>query len=213
MADWILLSQDEAAAMFKEALGALAVENCYSAIAQTIYEHTNDGRPPEPNPLTLTQLNVVNRGFYEEVVAAQGLFAFVYPYERYKKVVNRYPDRHLDPSAAFDFATYSRRDVFQAAFPSTVIHTWNPGPRDTWFADCVRNSFAHAQSTTVIEASQLMVSMVNAPDGLDPNFEISMPPRDFERLVKSGLQNFVHTVVDGGIYEPLSTLLQWDLNP
>lgn len=60
----------------------------------------------------------------------------------------------------------------------------------------------------MVEGHQLMLSLVNARDGLDPNFVVSMLTMDFENLVKTGLRNFLHTVVEGGIYQPLSLLLQ-----
>lgn len=209
MANWYLLNNEESAVMFKEITGTLGLECSYGRVAQVVYYHANDGRAAPLRPLlTPPQLNVVGQGLQDSVIASLGLFGFVYPYERYKKIANRYPDRDLDPSVAFGFGNFSNRATFQAAYPNAVIHTWQPGPRNTWFADCVRNSFAHAQSTTVVEGHQLMLSLVNATDGLDPNFVVSMLPMDFETLVKTGLRNFLQTVVYGGVYQPLSLLLQ-----
>lgn len=94
-------------------------------------------------------------------------------------------------------------------YPGTVVRTWNRPPNATpgWFAACLRNSFAHAQSrwTTVGGASGIV--MWNATDPNTLNSDIFMTTDHFVDLVKTALQHCIAIVAPGGIYEPLTTLL------
>lgn len=128
MANWYLLNNEESTAMFKEITGALGVEYSYGSVAQVVYDHTNDGRAAPLRPLlTPPQLNVVGQGLQDSVIASLGIFGFVYPYERYKKIVNRYPDRDLDPNVAFGLSNFSNRAAFRLLTLMLSSTHGNPG--------------------------------------------------------------------------------------
>lgn len=140
-------------------------------------------------------------------------FVFVYPYERYKKIAVRYPDRHLDPSEAFGLNRYSNQAQFRSDYPDAEILVWDDVAahnKPSWFADCVRNSFAHAQTTRQPDRKERneMVEMLNAPDGLTPNFQIKMRTTDFWKLIQQALKTFIRTVTAPSAEGKMFTLLQ-----
>ncbi|KAF2152757.1 hypothetical protein K461DRAFT_152518 [Myriangium duriaei CBS 260.36] len=207
MAQWILISQQEAKAMFNDAVGALAFRLAIGPISRAAVDTLQDSKAVV-QPLSDSEASSAAQSLNNSTFSALGTFVFVYPYERYKKIASRYPDRRLDPSEAFHMNQYTDRNTFARRFPRTVIHTWNPDAgKPSWFADCVRNSFAHAQSRLVAEGGRVGIEIINARDGLDPNFSITMDVSEFYQLVRDALQNIVATVVEGGLYQPLIKML------
>ncbi|KAK3724381.1 hypothetical protein LTR37_001005 [Vermiconidia calcicola] len=189
---WIQISQAEAADMFREAVGALTLQIAQAGTTQLIAQEIADSLDLDPEQTAMVG------SLPHTQLAALGSFIFVYPYERYKKIARRYPDRHLDPSAAFGLNAYSSRRDFSRDYPHAVIHTWdfnNVVDRPSWFADCVRNSLAHAQTRYVTQAGNSMVNIYNTRDGDTPNFDIMMRPHDLWKLMRTGLEMFVQTVV------------------
>ncbi|KAH0352694.1 hypothetical protein KCU83_g3355, partial [Aureobasidium melanogenum] len=209
MSEWIQIDHDEAAKMFEEAVGALALHITQGSVQEAVITALSR---PALHLNTGEQQSAV-KSIVRADLALLGTCIFVYPYERYKKLVARHPDRNLDPSKAFGLDPYTNRENFTRAFPHAIITTWVPDAgRASWFADCVRNSLAHAQTVYVNEGSRTVVQIWNARDGLDPNFDVTLEPNDFMRLVSSALTNFVRTIVVGGAPQPLQKLLD-DLQP
>lgn len=207
--DWIILNSKEATEILAEATGAFGIQVNYGPVAERINENTRDihgNRLPDgENRSLLVALN-------SSTVASLGTFCFIIPYERYKKIAGRYPGRNLNVGEAFGLERYNDREVFLKAYPESVIDKWEDDPRKkSWFADVVRNSFAHAQSQLVVEAGKRGVVMVNARDGLDPDFSIFMSLPEFGHLIATALNKFIATVVEGGTHEPLTKLLQLEL--
>ncbi|KAL6704934.1 hypothetical protein ACN47E_007479 [Coniothyrium glycines] len=137
-----------------------------------------------------------------------GVYSFVVPYERYKKMCRHYGQ---DPSFAFGFEKYVDSDgrAFGNDF-SVIVHRWAPGdkPKDSWFADMVRNSFAHGQSTMEMQGGQVGIVMCNARDGLTPDFEVFVKMEDFARLMTTAVSNFVAAFVEEGSIHPLSAYVK-----
>ncbi|KAF8579368.1 hypothetical protein K439DRAFT_406690 [Ramaria rubella] len=202
--NWYRLSQEETAVMFGEATGAWASALNVAAV---------QGLLAGLNNLTPTERTVMESGFAASNAISLGINGFVYPYERYKKILRSYPDLVLDPSAAFglDVFSDSRGEAFLDRYPSSVIQTWAPDRRPvpgTWFADVVRNSFAHGQTRIINLAGRPAVNMFNTADGKNPNFDVSMIPQDFQNLMAIALRNFVSQLAWGGMYQPLTRYLE-----
>lgn len=139
-----------------------------------------------------------------------GIHSFVFPYERYKKLCRHY---NKDPSTAFGFERYSDSDGTQLTddYPRTIVNIWKPDeipPKSTWFADMVRNSFAHGQTTLTKEGGKLGIAMFNTRDGTSVNFDVFVDLNDIGPLISTGLSNFIKNIVDGGTVEPLTTYLK-----
>lgn len=195
--------------MFAEATGAFGIQVNYLAVAQVLEEQTIDINHA---PLDENEKRILRRALHSSTVASLGLFSFVLPYERYKKIASRYPDRNLNVGEAFGLQNFNSEAALRARYPETIVNTWNVDRRKpSWFADVVRNSFAHGQSAVVYEGNILGVEITNAKDGITPDFDIVMTLRDFGNLMATALDHFIATIVDGGAYQPLSKLLQWEL--
>ncbi|KAF8249238.1 hypothetical protein K440DRAFT_660253 [Wilcoxina mikolae CBS 423.85] len=207
--DWIKLNRKEATEILAESTGAFGIQVNYGDIADCINENTRDihgNRLPDGERCSLLAT------LHSSTVASLGTFCFVFPYERYKKIAARYPGRNLNVGEAFGLERYNDRDKFLEAYPQSVIDKWEVDPRKkSWFADVVRNSFAHAQSQFVVQGDKRGVVMVNARDGLDPDFSIFMSLPEFGHLIATALNKFIVTVVEGGTHEPLTKLLQLEL--
>ena len=208
MAAWITINQAQAKEMLAEITGALAENLDMGQLQDVIYHNTTGANN---NNLPDDQLRTITRGMTLASVSALGIFGFVYPYERYKKIAMHY---NLDASAAFGLDQFDDKAHFLATYGSSVISTWNrPRPADPraqgWFARCVRNSFAHGQSTVINHAGQLGVTLSNAPtdEPLNVNFDVVMTLQDFDKLLANALRTFITNVVEGGTYQPLSTLI------
>lgn len=210
MANWVRLNQDQAKDIFAEATGALGILANYQRVREVVLETEKLG----PGQYIDRELNILLSALFSTTVASFGTFSFVLVYERYKKECNRYPGRQLNPSEAFGLHIYTDHDgsALRERYPATIIDTWVPDPnKPTWFADVLRNSFAHGQSKTKMEGDRLGVELTNTRDGHTLNFAIFMTQQDFGNLVASALRPFITAVVDGGVYEPLSSLLMYEL--
>lgn len=193
--------------MFLEATGAwqlaLHIRNNQSSSFPQITEQTN-------HYLEESKKRNLNRSQLANVFHSLGFSSFVLPYERYKKLCR---NTQIDPSSAFGLHNYSDSDgaTLQNRFWGSHAVSWTPDqdpPRPTWFADMIRNSFAHGQTTfPKIGLPNRDISMCNSRDGVDINFEIIMATEHFTILIAQSLQNFIRNVVDGGHHEPLSTYL------
>lgn len=173
MANFVPISLNQANQFLDEAIGALAL---HLAEGEPIYA-VQDFCCTKPALWDLQDR--MENCARNATFAALGTFVFVYPYERYKKVLVRYPTLSIDPSEAFGLNQYSSRSSFESSFPSSIIHEWKydaTRDRPAWFADCVRNSFAHAQTTLKADykRSGSLVEMWNTKDGRTVDFHIEM---------------------------------------
>ena len=177
--------------------------------------------PPHTTPaLTTAEQRVAKLALEPFIIASLGQFSFGYVWERYKKVLTA-AHSNLDPSLAFGLSPYNLQANFVLQFPSAVVTSWDPdllgpaalGPypnrpiKPTWFADVLRNAFAHGQVTILPNRKVRLTNKRNAAAVGTFNLDINLSQQDLEKLIAQGLQNFVTNVIVGGTYEPLSKLL------
>lgn len=197
------ITQQDAADVFREALGAIAIRSNFLTTTQDVVKQL-DGR------ITDQELKIIPQAFHCSTVASMGLYTFVWPYERYKNITNR-----TGASVAFGLDKYNDRQALEIRFPEAKVTTWPANKTGSWFADMVRNSLAHAQCKYVVEtigSKQLPgVELSNHDPKGTETWKIFMVERDFGILVAEALQNFISNTVAGGKYEPLSKLLALDL--
>lgn len=201
-------TEEEARDVFLEATGSWAnIWECPRFEPSPSHELSLATRAYESES-SAEQLKMSMRAY---LISSIGFHSFVVPYERYKKKKTRHYG--FDASTLFGLDKYSLNDGgsrLTQDFRKTTIDTWSPThspPKSTWFADMMRNSIAHGQTETTLEAGQLTVAIYNTRDGSSMDFHIVMDANEYVTLVASSLSEFVGNVVAGGRLEPLSTLL------
>ena len=166
--------------IFNEALGALALQplDCGVSKAKWMSLKGNRGLADCYQALLFS--------IQTAKLATLGTCVFVLPYERYKKIVDGYRTFNPDASRAFGLDRYSNRSTFEVKFPSAEVVHWDSVSFDklSWFTDCVRNSFAHGQTTFKRDCENRydMVETLNAGAGMTPNFQVKMRVDDFYKL-------------------------------
>ena len=203
------IDQDQAAVILRETVGALSLFLAEDYIYDRLHDYVMERPDLAPHGEA-----IVGKGFGTIMASGLGTFVFVYPYERFKKILVRYPDERYDPSEAFGLDT---QDIFEKEFPRSVVHVWGydaTNDKTSCFADCVRNSFAHAQSRFISEGRPTgVIELLNTRDGINPNFSVTMVSEDFWKLIQQALRSFLSEVVlpepagSDNFYPPLQRLL------
>ncbi|KAJ0117788.1 hypothetical protein J7T55_001988 [Diaporthe amygdali] len=205
----VQVSQAEAEEYFKEALGTLAWWTNQSDLADSLIKLPEDPRF-QTNPFSDDEVRDIIRSLTPTLFNAIGVSVFVYPYERYKKKYFAARGTVDGASRAFAAATWSTQAAFAARFPQSTVQVWNaPGAGASWAADCVRNSFAHAQSSLVKVNNGTKLEIWNSQTGerATANFRVLMDPNDFLLLVKDWTEAFLLNATALNHLEPLQKLL------
>ncbi|KAI5925414.1 hypothetical protein F4810DRAFT_660445 [Camillea tinctor] len=212
---WTIVSQDDAVALFTEAVGGLA---CYLAEADIANGIVNwkSVQGKGPNKITDAEYKVIINGFTPFNLVSIGNFCIVLPLERYKKILAQAGNTTVDPADAFNLGDFTSAANLNARYPKTVVETFagtSNRPRQ-WFNNCVRNSFAHGQSAYVnnpivndVTHKGTFILIYNATPKGTVNLKIYMPHDEFVDMMIKGLVFFVETVVQGKSYQPLTKLL------
>ncbi|CAN8099639.1 unnamed protein product [Discula destructiva] len=213
----VQVSQVEAEEYFTEAVGTLTWWANQTVLADAAAALPDDDRF-HTDPFAPEEVQHLVRNLTPALFNAVGVSVFVYPYERYKKkcfaVRGPGPEGIETASRAFAARTWSTRAAFEARFPNSTVLTWEvpPKAKEGWAADCVRNSFAHAQSVFVQRGVDVQVSLLeiwNSKSGEKEmaDFHLLMEPREFLVLVKDWTDAFVQNATELKYVQPMQKLL------
>ena len=173
--------------MFVEAIGTLSISTTLASVYQ--YMATE---PPQTTPaLTPAEQKAAKLALEPFMIASLGQFTFSYVWERYKKVLNA-AHSNLDPSEAFSLSNYNLQADFVLHFPSAAVTAWDPdliGPaalgrypnrpiKRTWFADVLRNAFAHGQVNILPNRNVRLTNKRNAAAAGVFNLDVSLSQQD-----------------------------------
>lgn len=196
MADHLRLTQEHAASMLSETIGALA----FFLNRQELDARMQQYILIEPD--LVPHESAITSSYRAFAVNGQTLGAsmFLLPYERYKKELALYPLGGYNAGKTCGLNKYSSRRQFEEDYPGTDIVLWphtaaNLG--QDWFANAVRNSFAHGQVYAVQrKQGEHRVEVSNSRDGLEPNFQIEMLLKDFWTMIADALDSFLTNAVE-----------------
>ena len=216
------LTEDEAYDMFNEAISAISQYLNRAGVADYLKSQSTDS---DGNPFTGNDKYILGRSWKETTYSTLGFCCIAYPYERYTKLQKLNPNKRLPVANVFGFLGSNDVDgsQFQRTFPGSLIHTWDPDKvltagvwktePSTWFIRCLRNSFAHGQSSVVNVAGMDRLRIWNTPDrGANIDFDVSMALDEFASLIKSLVTHAMHMVLEDGRYSPLDKLVSKDWN-
>ena len=222
MAQWVKVTQKNCPAMFAEAVGAWSLQVHYSAIASVIANdtiHVDVKDPKSSNLFTNDELQTQVRNYFDNTVASLGLYSFVYPFERYNKLIE---GKTLDINVAFGL-DYADQATFVQAYPRVVINTFTPMMdaggakiRSGWLSSMIRNSFAHGQTQIrsdfagYVGVKRIWIWNKNMQGVV--TFDVHMDIKDFVALAAEALETFIALVVETGKYQPLSKMLDYELH-
>ena len=222
MAVWVTVLQQNCPAMFAEAVGAWSLQVHYSAVASVIADDTIDVNAQDPLSASLFTDNEIQtqvRNYFDSTVASLGLYSFVYPFERYGKLIE---GTNLDINIAFGL-DYANRAAFEHAYPAVVTNAFTPmmnaatgNIRGGWLSSMIRNSFAHGQTRIRTDfpghENKKRVWIWNRNNNNVVTFDVHMDIKDFVALAAEALETFISLVVETGRYEPLSKMLDYELH-
>ncbi|OCK97282.1 uncharacterized protein K441DRAFT_694461 [Cenococcum geophilum 1.58] len=222
MAQWVKVTQKNCPAMFAEAVGAWSLQVHHSAIASVIANdtiHVDVKDPKSSNLFTDDELQTQVRNYFDNTVASLGLYSFVYPFERYNKLI---AGKNLDINVAFGL-DYADQATFVQAYPRVVINTFTPMMdaggakiRSGWLSSMIRNSFAHGQThirtdfAGYVGVKRIWIWNKNMQGVV--TFDVHMDIKDFVALAAEALETFIALVVETGKYQPLSKMLDYELH-
>ncbi|MCJ1425174.1 hypothetical protein MMC29_003062 [Sticta canariensis] len=196
--------------MFAKAVGAWSLQVHYSAIASVIANdtiHVGVKDPKSSNLFTDVELQTQIRNYFDSTVASLGLYSFIYPFERYNKLIE---GRNLDIDVAFGL-DYANQATFVWAYPHIVINTFTPKMDDSgvnikkgWLSSMIRNSFAHGQTRIrtdfagYVDVKRIWIWNKNMQGVV--TFDVHMDIKDFVALAAEAFETFIALVVETGKY-------------
>lgn len=208
--------------MFAEAVGAWTILLHYAAVNSVIADDkilVDAQNPHSANLFTDDEIQTQVRYYFDTTVASLALYSFVYPFERYKKMVENLA-RQPDTDVPFGL-DYKSQAGFVAAYPRAVITTFTPMMNGTdiragWLSSMIRNSSAHGQTQVLTNlpgyVGQKRIRVWNRATTGVITLDMHMELRDFVLLTAEALHTFVAFVVEGGKYQPLSKMLEYELH-
>lgn len=175
MASHLKLPQAHAASLLKETIGALVFWLNQQELDVQMQQYIH--REPDFTPYA----SVLKSDYRTFAVNGHTLGAslFLLPYERYKKELALYPTEGFKNACeTFGLDRYSQKWKLREDYGDTDIATWPAATTHwttDWFANSVRNSFAHGQTYIVRRRpNETRVELRNSRDSVDSTFHIEM---------------------------------------